>query len=240
MSEERKLGDLPEARASSFKVALLVAGAVIGLGLLLCGGVAAYVAGTGSSAEPAAAPLPPTPLHSESYTDPATIAAIDLPPDFEQKPLPTGDALSPLKSVLFGPKTDGGAELVIARVDLSSAPAQLTPEQLRGMALKRLEMTGKLGKSFHRAADSVDTERELSVLGRQTSIEITDGRLGPGGKPVMKVTGWFSTQQAHIGVIFMIPRDEYDEEAVVKMLESIQPRAGDSIPEANGAARPAE
>jgi hypothetical protein len=226
MNEERRLGELPEVRASSFKVALIVTGTIIGLSVLVCGGVAAYVAGTGPSEESAEVPAPPTPLQSESPLDPATIATIDLPPDFAQTPIATRDPLSPMKSIRFSRKTDGGAELLMARVDLSSLPAQITPEKLREMVLKRLETAGELSRTFHRAADSMDTERELSVLGQRTPVEITYGTLGPGDKPVVKVAGLFSRQKAGIAIVYIIPRDEYEEQAIVKMFESIQLASG--------------
>ena len=56
---------------------------------------------------------------------------------------------------------------------------------------------------------------------------------------VAKVMGIFRTQKALVGLVLTIPEDEYDEDAVVKMIESIRPAPGDSAPDdeaADGAA----
>ncbi|MGE5194357.1 MAG: hypothetical protein ACM3U2_17860 [Deltaproteobacteria bacterium] len=163
--------------------------------------------------------------------------AIDLPPGFERVsnrgPLPATEVFSPMKRVTFRRKSDEGAELIMGRVDLSSIPADVSPEKLRGMMLLKLEMAGEFSRTFQRDADSVHTIRELTVLGQRASVEITDGTLSPGAIRVAKVAGCFSAPKARFGVVYIIPEDEYDEEAVVRMFESIQLPSGDSIPEAS-------
>jgi hypothetical protein len=236
MSEERNQGGLPEARTSSFKVALGVAAVAMGVGLLFCGGVGAYVAWKGPAGESAEVPVPQMPDLFEKQTPAPAIVTIDLPPGFErvsnQGPEAATEQFSPMKSVTFRRTADDGAELMMGRVDLSSIPADISPEKLRGMMLLKLVMAGEINRMFHRTADSVDTKRELTVLGQQVSVDITKGTVESGAKRVTRVVGCFSTQKARIAVIYTIPEDEYDEEGVVRMFESIQPAAGDSVPEA--------
>jgi hypothetical protein len=55
----------------------------------------------------------------------------------------------------------------------------------------------------------------------------------------VKVAGVFSTEQARIAVVYIISDEEYDEEAVVRMFESIRPARGDSIPKADDSESPA-
>jgi hypothetical protein len=237
MSEERMLRELPEVRTSSSKVVLGVMGVVIGLGLLFCGGVGAYVAWTGPSDESVEVPNPQMLAHFDDDATAPTILAIDLPPGFERVsnrgPLPVTEALSPMKSVIFRRKTDEGAELAMGRVDLLSIPAGINPEKVRGMMLKKLELAGDVSRTFQRVADSIDTKRELTVLGQRASVEITNGTLDISAKRVAKVAGCFSTEKARFAVLYIIPLDEYDEDAILRMFESIQPPSGDSTPEAS-------
>src|SRR5262245_50112149 len=100
------------------------------------------------------------------------------------------------------------------------------------MMLLKLVMAGDVNRMFHRMADSVDTKCELTVLGQQVSFDITQGTLESGAKRVTRVVGCFTTQKSHIAVVYTIPEDEYDEESVVRMFESIRPAPGDSLPEA--------
>jgi hypothetical protein len=230
MSEERHPGEFPEAHESSFKTGLRVTAIVVGLGLLVLGGVAAYVAWTDPSGVFAKLLAPSALDHPKIKTPEPIILSIDLPPGFERTVM---DRTPPMLLVAFGRKSDAGAELILGRVELSKVPAGSSLETQRIKMLQNLEREIEDDMTFRRVADSIATARELTVLGQRSSIEIIHGTRGRGAKRYAKVAGVFSTEQARIAVVFIIPEEEYDEEAVVRMFESIRPLPGDSVPKAD-------
>src|SRR5262245_65428259 len=101
MSEERHSGDLLESRPSSARVALGVAGVVIGLAALVCGGVAGYVALTTTEPAVVERPSPPAeePANIRAIAD--RIVALKIPARFE----PTnGTERVSKKTRVFGPR----------------------------------------------------------------------------------------------------------------------------------------
>lgn len=229
MSEERHQGELPEAQASSFKMALGVTGIVVGLGLLFCGGVAGYVAFTGPPLQTSEKVAPANPDHSDTQSAAPATVEIDLPPGFERI---RSQASPPLTIVIFGRQTDESAKLLIGKVGLLSIPGSATLENVREMMLQKLQMASEQGRTFRPLPDSIETQRELTVLGQRAPIEITHGILGPSGIRVAKASGLFRTRMARIAVVYIIPEDEFDEESVVQMFKSIKPAIGDSFPAA--------
>jgi hypothetical protein len=229
MSEERHQGELPEAQASSFKMALGVTGIVVGLGLLFCGGVAGYVAFTGPPLQTSEKVAPANPDHSDTQSAAPATVEIDLPHGFE---LINSQASPPLLIVIFGRQTDASAKLLIGKIGLLSVPGGVSLEKVREMMLQKLQMASEQGRTFRPLPDSIDTQRELTVLGQRAPIEITHGTLGSSAIRVAKVSGLFRTKLARIGVVYIIPEDEFDEESVVQMFKSIKPAAGDSFPAA--------
>jgi hypothetical protein len=113
MSEERFPGDLLESQASSTKVALGVAGIVLGLGLLVCGGVAGYVALTtadstsSTHSTPAAPSDPPTGDRESLWQVARSIVAIDIPVGLE----PFASTNGQNKGVMFRRKGGDGTSL---------------------------------------------------------------------------------------------------------------------------------
>jgi hypothetical protein len=229
MGEERNLEELPEARASSFTMVLGVTGIVLGLGVLFCGGVAAYVASTGPSGKDAEThPAPPAPDLENIRTTARKIADVDLPPGFE--PLRNGS--SPMMMVVtFGRPDVPATELTIGRIEQSSIPTDSSPETQANRMLQMLEMGG--GTTTILRGTNSTTTRELTVLGQPASFKTMRGAVGPNEVRVTKVIGSFRTKAARIVLSYTIPEEEYDEDAVVRMIESIRPPAGDSAPTAD-------
>ncbi len=237
MSEERFSGELPEARASSVKIALGVSGVVIGLAVLLCGGVAAYVAlTTTDSGAPAEPPMPPKADPAQIREVARRIIAIDLPADFE--PI-TGEPSQMMSRVLFRRNVEEGAFLKLARVDLSSIPAGSDTSQAGPMILQMLDRGDERDAAMVLPDPaSHGTTREFTVLGQTVTFEFADGTAPRSGTPVKKVRGVFRTQKAYIGLVYVIPLAEYDEEQFLEMIESIQPAPGDSAPDVDAAESP--
>ncbi|MGE5195074.1 MAG: hypothetical protein ACM3U2_21480 [Deltaproteobacteria bacterium] len=230
MSEERIVGELPEPRMSSLKMALAATGVVIGLGLLVCGGVAGYVAWTTTdSSAPPEDRVPPEQDPANIRDLARRIVAIDIPAGFE----PINSEQSQIMNrVVFGRKGADGALLKLARIDLSQVPAGADPSQAAPMMLEMLQIGSQSDTtSIAPDAASPGTTRELTVLGQPATFHFLDGTLPQNGTPVKKVSGAFRTRNAHIALIYMIPKAEYDDDAFLKMIESIRPPSGDSAPE---------
>ncbi len=237
MNEERNLFELPAARPASFKVALGIAGFVVGLGLLFCGGVAAYVAWKGPSGKASELDTSPLSDDSEILADPSKIeraagriVQIDLPPGFE--PLKR-EISPPMTSVTFGRRSGEGGLLLIGKVLISAIPSDSGLEMQREMMLSKLASADERGRTALRDTNPTGTKHEMTVLGQRVEFEITRGVLQASSVPAVKVSGWFSSKTARMALIYAISEEEYDEEAVARMIASIRIPEGDSAPPAN-------
>jgi hypothetical protein len=71
-------------------------------------------------------------------------------------------------------------------------------------------------------------QRELTVLGQQTVFRFIQGKRALDNKPVWKIWGGFGTTNGLALMILLVPESEFDEEAVVRMIEGI--RQADKLP----------
>jgi hypothetical protein len=228
MSEERFPGELPESRESSLKIVLGLAGFVVVAGLLLCGGVAAYVAWVDTKT-PVVENFAPVKDTAGILQVAAKIVDIDIPAGFE--PISNESQLE-LSRVTFGRATDDGALLKLGRLNLADKPPGSDPRHRLSMLPQMIEVgQPRINTTFLPGSTSAETTRELTVLGRSVPFHFLRGTRTAGTAKVAKVQGAFLTKKGVIGVIFTIPETEYDEEAVVKMIESIRPAAGDAAPD---------
>jgi hypothetical protein len=229
MSEERFPGELPDGRASSLKIALGLAGFVVAAGLLLCGGVAAYVAWVDSKTPVGENATPPVKDPASILKVAATIVDIDVPAGFE--PI-SDDSQVHIAKVTFGRATHDGALLKLARMSLADKPPGSDPSERLAVMPHMIEMgEPRVNTAFLPGSASPETTRKLTVLGRSVPFRFVRGTRAPEEPKVAKVQGAFLTKKSMVGLIFTIPETEYDEEAVVKMIESIRPAAGDSAPD---------
>ncbi len=230
MNEERLLSELPEPRASSLKVALGVAAAATGLAVLLCGGVAGYVALTTTDRGASeVSPVPPS-LDAGNIRERArTIVAIDIPAGFEPiESMPN----SMLSSVTFGRKSGPGALLKLGRTELQAIPPEVEASEVSSMMLQMLEMGDESSSTLiQRDPGSTETTGEFTVLGQPTAFTIVTGTRSQKHIPVTKISGVFRTRKAYVALIYLIPTAEHDEGAFQKLLDSIRPAGGDGVPE---------
>jgi uncharacterized membrane protein len=240
-----------ELSSSSIKPILIVVGALAGLSLLVCGGVAGYVAlttpsqtkGQVSDAAADEVPSPPDffrknmkedalakripltedPAHVRKIA--ATILKIDLPPEFE--PIEASKEGNVTRAV-FGKPTENAALLKMAILRMqtpgidSSVPLD---EPTSRQVLKAAENeNGRTDTTLRVTRVKIEpSHRELTVLGQPVDFSFRQGKLVAGGKPVWKIWGAFGTMNEMTGLIILIPESEYDEEAIVRMIESIRP-----------------
>lgn len=239
MSEERFPGELQGASSSSLKMGLTVAGCAIGLVLLLCGGVVGYVAWKGAEQpqqQPTAsaddsAPMKPGmgPAAAEALV--RTIIQIDMPVQFE--PIDADENPAGCR-VTFGRKDAVGTLLKLVRYDLSKAPPEFELRSTAPMLMRMAEMgDGRTSTSFIEETESSESARNLTVLGETVTFRFVKGKSRAGGQTLRKVTGTFIAGNGFVALVYTIPDENYDEEAVVRMLESIK------APEDESADKPA-
>jgi hypothetical protein len=232
MSEERRAGDLSGATGSSFKMGLRVAAAAAGAVLLLCGGVAGYVAWIGAPADEVALDSAKSPVN-ESAKDSERILAIfhkivdiDVPADFV--PL-SGDSFGMGRTVTIGRKDADGALLKLSRMDLPTTQGDGTAPAPDQMLLQMTEKGSELTTStFSEVSGDSASNRELTVLGKPETFQFLKGKRQAGGKTLRKAGGAFTIGNSRVALIYTIPEEEYDEEAVVRMIESIRVPKGEA------------
>ncbi len=227
MSEERNLGELPEAHASSFKIILGLTGLVVGLAVLVCGGVAGYVALT--TAEPPLDPrveLARNPEHVRELAQ--KIAIIDIPDGL--KPI-QGDDRGDMTRVTFGREPGDGALLKMSRSSLAGRKPGESPRYRISMMLQMLEMgDDETSTTLQPGGNSPETTQELPVLGKNFPFRFIQGKLGEREIPVRKVVGGFATKSEIVVLICTLPEAEFDEAAILKMIASIRhPRGEEAV-----------
>jgi len=234
MSEERFPEELQGAGSSSLKMGLTVLGCAIGLVLLLCGGVIGYVAWQGAEQPqmapiPSAKDVPPTnpgkgPAAAEAIV--RKIVRIDMPADFE--PI-DGDEMPPGCRVTFGSRNTDGALLKLARFDLSMAPPGSDPRSHEPRLMRMAETgKGKTSTSIAKETESSESTRQLTILGESVAFRFVKGKSHAGDRYLRKVTGTFRAANGFVALVYTTPDANYEEEAVVHMLESIRAPNDDS------------
>jgi hypothetical protein len=231
------------AASSGTKPMLVVAGAVVGLMLLICGGAAGYVA---LAPQPPPTPEPGRPepnpyfLESSKKQDRAipfteefalvkkiatTIFKIDLPAGFE--PI---EALkdSTTARAVFGKQTENAALLKMAIVAFQTPGFQgpiASDDPLARSVLKIAENEIGRPDTIMRAVreKTEPKHRELTVLGQKAVLSIRQGKRASDSKPISKAWIAFLTKNGVAALIFVVPDAEFDEEAIVRMIESIRP-----------------
>jgi len=234
--------------SSSVKPVLVAAGAVVGLLLLVCGGAAGYVAlmVPPRDEEPVANP-PMAPTANEHFQmmqkrfatieipftrDPAvvrkvaaTIVDIDLPAEFE----PIEAKRNTTKRwAVFGKKSENAAVLKLAGIYLEIAdiiPGAPADNEMRRQVLEMAATdTGRNDTTLKRTREKMKSaERELTVLGRSAVFEFSQGKRDSDKKPVWRIAGAFRTDTGMAALVYLVPESEFDEEAVVRMIESLRP-----------------
>src|SRR5262245_34149770 len=178
MSEERFPGDLLESHPSSAKVAMGVAGIIIGLAALVCGGVAGYVALTTTGPVVADKPPPPAADSSHDLAVAETIIGIEVPAGFE----PLHSERSMYMSVAeYGRKDSDAASLTLGRADLSVLPAT-EPDEAQSKLLNLVDRSRRHATvSMTVVANSPQSKNEFTVLGRPVPFQFLDGTLPNSG-----------------------------------------------------------
>jgi hypothetical protein len=225
MREERHPGDLREEDRSSARPVLIAAGTVLGIALVVCGGVAGHVAWTDAH-RVVEKPKEPETTPEDAEAILRKIVKINVPAGLA--PL-ISEEHGKSRRVVFGRKPTAGFNLQLSKIDFSMVP----PGVDRATSIDRLTHMLAMQNStpgsdpFMPEPKSTDTTRMLTVMGEEISFSFSKGRLSDTRDLAWKVFGTFSTQTGLVALTCVVPESEYDEQAVIRLIESIGPGAED-------------
>jgi hypothetical protein len=226
MSEERHPGDLREEDRSSARPVLIAAGMVLGFALVICGGVAGHVAWTDAHRAVEAPNEPETAPPEGTEANLRKIVKIDIPAGLV--PL-ISEEHGKRRRVVFGRKPTAGFNLQLSKIDFSMVP----PDIDRAISIPRLThmlvMQNNTPGSdpFLPEPKSTETTRMLTVMGEEISFSFSKGTLSATREVAWKVSGTFPTQTGLVALTCVVPESEYDEQAVIRLIESIGPGEDD-------------
>ncbi len=191
-------------------IGLLVAG---GLFIVVCCGVGIYFFSRASVT---------TPEGVRELTN--EIIQIDVPDQF---PPQFGVRLNffgmgGMKAVIYAddPNDPSGSQLVILELSVpDSGDDQLTKEELG----RQLEQQGQAEQFQPKDLQDATIEtRMLKVQGKEVEFEFIKGKSPDTGTVMHQVTGSFPNDNGIVVLAVQVPEDEYDEEVILKMIESIR------------------
>jgi hypothetical protein len=224
MREERHPGDLREDRSSARPV-LIAAGIILGIALIVCGGVAGHVAWTDARRALEESKNRET-VPEQAEANLRQIVKIDVPAGLS--PL-ISEHRGKTRRVVFGRKLAEGFALQLAKIDFSMVPAGVDRGDSIPVLTQMLEMENSAPGTNHFMPEREPTEttRVLTVMGEEVPFTFSKGRLLDTGGAASKVTGTFPTRSGLVAFKCIVPENEFDEQAVSRMIESIGPGEDD-------------
>ena len=156
------------------------------------------------------------------------IAKIDIPAEYAPQ--------AGLKMELFGvvmaiasySDTDGDAGVVLMQVKMPEQQGQQEQANLQldqqFQQIQEMYRSQSLGQHYlpEPLTSSESEPRELTVRGEPVEFQFTKGHGSMSDQEMRQVEGTFSSDGGRIRIIVQMPEEDYNEDDVVKMIESIQ------------------
>jgi len=156
------------------------------------------------------------------------IAGIDIPAEYAPQ--------AGLKMELFGvvmaiatySNADGDAGVVLMESKFPEQPGQQGQMEMQleqqFQEIENMYQQQSLGKFYSREklSDTESTSRELTVRGAPVQFQFTKGKGMVSGQEMREVAGSFPSKGGRVKIIVQMPEEDYNEEEVVKMIESIK------------------
>jgi hypothetical protein len=235
-------GPTKQGMSSTAKV-LLILGSIAGVCLLVCCGGVAVVGWKFQGAFKNFAENLTTKDPNEIRARTAEIVHIDIPDAFP--PMQAFD-LMVMKQIIYG-KPNGGSMIVIVEINrqmqggqTAAGAKQQRQEILRQMRQQHQgQQPGNINAEMNEESNET---REFTINGEKVPFEFIKGSAN--GAPTRQVVGVFAGRNGTtIMLMLMAPESEYDEAAVVKMIESIRladedDDESDSVPDMQKGAAP--
>ena len=193
----------PRGMSATAKV-LLILGGLFGVGCVLCCGGFMYMGARAVSMDPDGV---------QKVT--AEIADMEIPDNFTpQQSMNFGMFGSGMKTVIYVDKDHPGSMLMLMQMSIgmgNDAKQQADFE-------KGFQQGGAQNANVKK--ESIEL-RDFEIRGKTAQFQFIKGTTDD-GKSVRQVNGAFSGKGGAAMLMLLVPEENYDEEAVVKMIESIK------------------
>lgn len=208
---------------------LLILGAIAGIGLLACCGGVAFVGWKFQGIAKNFAENFTTKNADEIRARTATIVHIDIPDAFQ--PIQAFDLIF-MKQMIYGNQAKGSMVMIIEinqpmeHASDAAAAKQQRQEILRQMRQQQAQQSGQMNTEL---AEVSSETREFEINGEKIPFEFIKGTAPNGGTPTRQVVGMFAGRQGMVMLMLMVPESDYDDETVLKMIESIRLPGADPV-----------
>lgn len=223
-TQEDFLNEPPRKQGmSSTAKVLIVLGSIAGLGLVVCCGGLAFVGWKFQDVAKKFAANLTTNDPPEIRARTARIVHIDIPDEFP--PMLAIDLMF-MKEILYGtPDKPNRPMLIIVEIDKNFLGQQggANAKQQRQEILRQMKQQGQQSANMNTDINEESSEtREFTINGEKVPFEFIKGTAAHGGVPTRQVVGVFQGRGGMVMLMLMVPESDYDEAAVVGMLESIR------------------
>jgi hypothetical protein len=189
------------------------------LSLLCCGGFVFFGYTMAKKAEIKAAP-------EEVRTVASQIATIDIPAEYEPKAAINMNVemmgVTMAMAVFADADDDAGVVLMQVKMPEQEQSQMQLDQQFAG--IKDMYQQQSLGKYYfpEPLTGSESETRELTVQGEPVEFQFTKGHGSMSDQEMRQVEGTYSANGGRVRIIVQMPEEDYNEEEIVKMIESIQ------------------
>ncbi len=192
-------------------IGLLVGGGI--LGLLCCGGMI-YLGKQAADGFK----VVETPAEVDALTK--EIIQIDIPEQF------TGKMGMKLNFIVFSMEmavyegVTSDSQLMIIQ---TTQPGAASPEEQMEEIKRQMEQQGQSGEFDQQELQDAETEtKSLTVRGQPVDFQFTTGMGEDGETTIHQISGAFPSGEGLVILMIQMPDEDYNEEEIVKMIESIQ------------------
>lgn len=224
--------DAPQQKQgmSSTAKVLLILGSIGGLALLVCCGGAAFVAYKFKQNFS----ITSTPAEVNQQTQ--EIMQVEVPDEFPPM-MAMKIKLGPVDMRLATYGTEGSDPSMLLIMEMKSLPGQPqgNPRQMRDQMLQQMRQNQQQqGQQMVNVIEESSESRDFTINGQKVPFEFVKGKNAEDGTAYRQVVGVIPSGEGFIMIMLATPEAKYDEDKIVKMIESIRLKG---IPE--GAAAPA-
>lgn len=220
----------PKQGMSSTAKVLLILGSIGGLALLVCCGVGAFVVYRFKDSVSVAT----TPAAVRQQTQ--EIMQVEVPDEFPPM-MGMKFKFGPvdMRYAIYGTQGNDASMLLIMEMKSMPGQGQGDARQMRDQMLQGMRQNQQQhGQQMVNVVEESSESRDFTINGQKVPFEFIKGKNAVDGTAYRQVVGVIPSGDGFIMIMLTTPESQYDEDKVVKMIESIHLTG---VPE--GAAAPA-
>jgi hypothetical protein len=210
--------EAPQRGMSTTTKMLLIFGGIGGVLMLACCGGVAYIGVRGAAF-----------LQQSFSEDPVVIrqrtqdmVQIDIPDSFE--PEGAFDFII-LRMVMYRSSNQSALMLMEMNISMAGTPQEQRDEMLRGMRQQQQKQNAPGGANAQ-VNKLESTTKEIEIDGKPVEFEFIKGTQQGQNRTVRQVLGVLEGKRGAVMLMLIVPEEDYDEDAVIKMLKSIRAKQG--------------